>query len=60
MLYPAPAAFAWNPLGSICITENKYPIHKKTFQGGPNILKRYFENNRQDLNLNLYEEDNNL
>jgi hypothetical protein len=33
MLYPSPASFAWNPLGTICITENKYPLHRKTFIG---------------------------
>lgn len=58
MLYPAPATFAWNPLGSICITENKYPIHKKTFYGEPNTLRKYFESARHEAGFNLREEGN--
>jgi hypothetical protein len=42
MPYPAPACFSWNPLGSICITENKYPINKKPFIGDANHLRRHF------------------
>jgi hypothetical protein len=53
MLYPAPATFAWNPLGGICITENKYPLHKKTFYGEPNTLRKYFESARHDIGFNL-------
>ena len=33
ILYPAPAVFAWNPLGGLCITENQYPRMKKTLIG---------------------------
>lgn len=57
MLYPSPASFAWNPLGTICITENKYPLHRKTFIGEPNSLRKYFESSRHDAAFNLREED---
>jgi hypothetical protein len=58
MLYPAPTTFAWNPLGSICITENKYPVHKKTFYGEPNTLRKYFETSRHEAGFNLREDSN--
>ena len=56
ILYPSPANIAWNPLGYICITENKYPSNKKSFFAEPNTLRRYFENNQYFSMQNIKDE----
>lgn len=33
ILYPAPVTFSWNPLGSICITENRFPSMRRALVG---------------------------
>ena len=48
ILYPAPATFTWNPLGNICITENKFPIIKRPLIGEPSAIKKYFEASKQE------------
>jgi len=57
MLYPAPAAFSWNPLGSICITENKYPASKKSFIGEANAIRKYFEVSRNESSYSVLREE---
>jgi len=54
MIYPAPVAFAWSPLGALCITENSYPASKKSFIGEPTAIKKYLnchKNESRSVNL---------
>jgi hypothetical protein len=46
ILYPAPATLAWNPLGSLCITENRTPKMRKPLIGEPLALQKFFEAGR--------------
>ena len=38
------AAVAWSPLGRLCITENKYPVSKKSFIGEPQVIRKLCAN----------------
>ena len=57
MLYPAPAAFAWSPLGKICVTENKYPASKKSIGGDPQAIRKYFDSHKQEASFNALRND---
>ena len=57
MLYPAPAAVAWSPLGRLCITENKYPVSKKSFIGEPQVIRRYLDSHRIEASFNALRKD---
>jgi len=57
ILYPNPATFTWNPLGNICITENKFPIIKRPLIGEPSAIKKYFEASKQENSGNVGQAD---
>jgi len=50
MLYPTPVTFAWSPFGSLCVTENRFPTNRKSFIGGANTFRKYFEHSAVDYN----------
>lgn len=56
ILYPAPAACCWNPLGGICITENRYPSNRRPFIGDSAALNRSLDSTKINSYSNIKEE----